>query len=117
LESAEDTFRDNVSLITQDVSNINMNLDQYTELSEKQVKTLITNSNIISSERVSSAKTDFHKIVYTGDVGIYHLVFHQHYWIIGNKAYILTFSYEQSKADKFQETGEQILNSFIMKSK
>lgn len=117
LQSTEDTFRDNVCLITQDVSNMNMNLDQYTELTEKQVKTLITNSNIITSERVSSAKSDFHKIVYSGDVGIYHLIFHQHYWIIGNKAYVLTLSYEQSSAEKFQEIGEQIMNSFVIKSK
>jgi hypothetical protein len=38
LEDKNDSFRDNVNLIVQDISSYNLNLDLYTELSIEQIK-------------------------------------------------------------------------------
>lgn len=114
-ESSDDLFRENVNLMIQDLTGLNLDLNQYTQLSEDQVKTLITNGVIIESKRMKTESGEYHKIIYTGDQGIYNLEYEQYYWIIGNKAYVLTFTSEQQKYAQYKETGEQILNSFVLK--
>jgi len=115
LESDKDKFKENVNLLVQDLTGYNLDLNKYTEISEGQVKTMVTNSALIESKRVKDDKAEYHKIIYTGDQGIFHLKFEQYYWIINNKAFVLTFTSEQDKFVDMIETGEKILNSFILK--
>ena len=112
LESDNDIFRENINFMTQDLSGLNIDLDKYTAISEEQVKTLISNSTFIESKRIKNEKGEYHKLIYTGDQGIYHLIFEQYYWVVDDKAYVLTFTSEQEKFDNFKKTGEKILNSF-----
>ena len=112
LENEKDQFKENVNLIIQDVSAYNIDLDQYTEISEGQIKKMVTNSSLISSERIKTTKKEYHKLLYTGDQGVLHLKFEQYYWLINDKAYVLTFTTEQAKYIDFVMVGEKILNSF-----
>lgn len=111
-DSAADPFRENLNLIVQDLSGMNINLDKYTEISVDQVKTLISNSNLISSEKLQEDGLLFQKLIYTGDQGIYHLKFEQYYFIHHEKSYVLTLTYAITTFDQFQKTGEQIMSSF-----
>src|ERR1035437_4578073 len=115
LEMAEDLFRENINLITQDLNGKNINLAKYTEISVEQIKTMIPNSKITESELVKGKSGGYHKIIYTGDQNNFHLKFEQHYWVINNKAYILTFTCEESKFADYKEVAEKILNSFTIK--
>jgi hypothetical protein len=114
LESPRDQFKENVNLIIQDFTGYTVDLKEYAKLSEDQIKTNISNSKILESKTVSTNSKSFHRILYTGDQGNYHLKFEQYYFVIDNKAYILTFTCEQKKFKKFREVGESILNSFII---
>lgn len=111
-ESDEDKFNENVTLIIQDLKGMGMDLDKYTKISEEQVNTLITNSKLIESTRIKDAGTEYHKIIYNGDQGIYRLAYEQYYWVKNERAYVLTFVTEQNKFDEYKAIGEQILNSF-----
>jgi hypothetical protein len=113
--SPQDQFRENVNLIIQDLTKQNINLDKYVEISEGQVKTMITNGKLIESKRLNSNGIDFQKVIYTGDQGTYKLKFEQYYLIKKNKAYVLTLTCETRQFDAYKEIGEQILNSFILK--
>ena len=115
--SSEDLFRENVNLLIQDLTGQNIDLNKYTAISENQIKTMITNGNIIESKRVVSGKNPYQKEIYTGDEGIYKLKFEQYYWILDNKAYVLTFTTEQTKFDTYKADGEKILSSFRLKHK
>jgi PsbP-like protein len=115
LETGDDLFRENVNLLIQDLSTYNMDLNQYTEISEGQVKTMITNSSLIESKRIKIGSEEYHRMIYTGDRGIFHLQFEQYYWVRNNEAYILTFTSEQDKFSRYSEIGEAILNSFVFK--
>lgn len=115
LESADDTFRENINLIVQDLTGYNLDLDKYAKISEEQVKTMITNSKIVESKKIPSNPNPYHKIIYTGTQGVFDLKFEQYYFIVDNKAYILTFTAERDNFGKFKKTGEEILNSFIIK--
>jgi hypothetical protein len=112
LTSKNDQFKENVNLIVQDLTGHNIDLNQYVEISENQIKTMITDGNIISSERVKKDEKEFQRVIYTGKQGIYDLQFEQYYWVENNNAYVLTLTCEITVFTDFKNTGEKILNSF-----
>lgn len=112
LSSQQDQFRENVNLLIQDLTGMNIDLDKYVEISEGQIRTMITNGKLLDSKRQSSNGTEFHKVIFTGDQGIYQLKFEQYYLIKNGKAYVLTLTCEINQYDKYKEIGEQILSSF-----
>jgi len=112
LTSNNDQFKENVNLIVQDLTGYNIDLNQYVEISENQIKTMITDGNIISSERVKKDEKEFQRVIYTGKQGIYDLKFEQYYWVENNNAYVLTLTCEITAYTDFKNTGEKILNSF-----
>lgn len=115
LESGQDKFKENVNLLIQDLSGYSIDLDKYVEISEEQVKRVISNSTIIESKRIKNDSTEYHRMVYTGDQGIFHLKFEQHFWVKDQKAFVLTLTCEQDKFEAYREIGEEILKSFTLK--
>ena len=115
LFSPQDQFRENVNLLIQDLQGQNINLDKYVEISEGQIKTMLTNGNLIESKKLSAFGSEFQKVIYTGDQGIYKLKFEQYYWVKNGKAYVLTLTCELEQFEKYKVTGEKILNSFRLK--
>ena len=112
LQDALDDFRDNLSLMKEDLSAVSMDLDDYVELSEKQIAILLQNYNIIESKRQVRDDVPFHSILYTGTQGSFDLKIQQYYWIINNTAYVLTFSCEQEEAEHFVEVSKKLMDSF-----
>jgi len=112
LTDKNDQFKENINLITQDLAGYNVTLDQYAEATENQVKNLITDGKIISSEKQKKGEEDFHKIIYTGKQGIYDLKFLQYFWLLDSKAYVLTLTCEIEAFENYLATGERILDSF-----
>jgi hypothetical protein len=110
--SEQDQFKENVNLIIQDLSEYDLDLDKYVEISEGQIKTMITDGKIIESKRNTRNALDFQKVVYTGKQGVLNLKFEQYYWVEDEKAYVLTFTAEENQFDAYKTTGEKILNSF-----
>jgi hypothetical protein len=115
LESSQDQFTDNVNLLIQDLSGHNLDLDKYAEISEGQVKTMITNSTLIESKRIKTGSEEYHRMIYTGDQGIFHLKVEQYFWVRNGKAFVLTLTCEQDKFADYKGVGEAILNSFTFK--
>ena len=115
LDSDNDKFRENVNLLIQDLQGQKLDLDSYVELSESQVKTLVTNGEIIESKRQNNPNGEHHKLVYNGTQGLFVLRFEQYFWVKDNKAYILTFTSEKEKFATHKSVSEKILNSFKMK--
>ncbi len=115
IESQEDKFAENINLVIQDVSGMNIDLNKYVEISENQIKTMITNPVIIKSERIKGDK-EFHQIIFSGEQGVYKLKFKQQYRVINNKAYVLTYTAEQKAYDKYLGIADKIIISFMLKS-
>lgn len=76
--SATDDFKENINLIVQDLGGQKISLKQYTELSKKQIKQLITNSKLIKSEKQTLHNKTFNEFLYTGEQGQLKLTFHQY---------------------------------------
>ncbi len=115
LESDKDTFRENVNLVIQNLSGFNIDMKKFVDISEGQLKTMITKSNLIESRGIKSGTEEYHRMVYTGEQGALKLRFEQYYWVINDKAYIITFTCEQAAAGKYTDTGQAILKSFAFK--
>ena len=114
--SAEDNFRENVNLGIQDLSGQKVkNLDQYTQISESQIKTMMTNSKILSSDRLTRDGQEYQKVIFTAVQGQFNLKFEQYYLIKGHLAYVLTLTCVADKFEGFREVGEKILDSFRTK--
>jgi hypothetical protein len=116
LTDAEDNFRENVNLMIQDLSGQPMNLNQFIELSENQVRTLITDGQLELSKRHTKDEREFHEFVYTGTQGLYKLKFMQYCWVESNQAKVLSFTAEQDQFDLFAETAGGIMKSFEIKN-
>lgn len=115
LSNESDKFKENVNLLIQDLTGYELNLDHYVEISEGQIKTMVSEGQIISSERKNKDNKEYQKIIYVGKQGSYDFKFEQYYWVISNQAFVLTFTSEKEEFDKYQDIGEKILNSFRIK--
>jgi len=113
--SQQDNFRENVNLLIQDLKGLNINLDKFVEISVGQIKTMLTNGNLIESKKLRENGVEFQKLIYSGDQGIYKLKFEQFYWVKNEKAYILTLTCEVEQFENYKVTGEKILKSFKLK--
>jgi len=113
--SANDLFRENVNLLVQDLNGQNINLEKYTEISENQIKKMLSNCKILESKNIEIADKKYHKIIYTGDQLNYKLKFEQYYFVDKFKAYVLTFTCEINQFENYREVGEKIMNSFKIK--
>ena len=112
LVSIEDNFKENINLITQDLSAHDISLDQFVNLSTDQVVAIIKEGNIISSDRISEDGVEKHHLIYTGKQNDYILRFEQQFWIIDQTAYILTFTSKLEDYEKYSEIGNKMIKSF-----
>lgn len=115
VERTTDQTRENVNLLIQNLSGQNIDLDKYTEIGESQVKTMITNSSLLESKRIKGDKGEYHRMIYTGQQGQFDLKWKQYFWVINDKAYVLTFIADQDRYDNYIEIADKILNSFILR--
>ncbi len=114
--SEHDLFQENINLIIQDLKGYNISLDQYVEISEGQINTMIVDGKIIESERVKGENDrELHRIIYTGKQEPLDLKWLQYYWVVNEKAYVLTLTTETTQFDNYLAVGEKIMNTFKIK--
>ena len=107
-----DMFQENVNIIHQDLTGYGISLDDFVQISKDQMKQMITDLDIIQSEK----QGDYHKIIFSGKQGVFNLKFQQRYFVINEKAYVLTFTTESTEYDAFKIKAEKILDSFQIRT-
>jgi serine/threonine-protein kinase len=112
LTSTDDNFKENINLLTQDLTNQPVDLDRFVEISEEQAVTLVPDGNILLSERKKANGLEFHRMIYTGTTGGFQLKFEQYFWVEGNSAYVLTFTAEEDQAEIFESIVNEIFKTF-----
>lgn len=110
-----DKFSENVNVIMQDLKGMNIDLDRFVEISEGQIKTLITDGQLLESKRLSADGKEYHRLLYTARQGIYNLKTLQYYFVADEKAFVVTLVTEADKYEKYEKLGAKILNSFKLK--
>lgn len=115
VKPAPNQFTPNINLLIQDLKGQRVSLDQYTEVSLKQLETLMPNHRILENTRLKGVKGEYQKLVYAGDQLGYPLKFEQFYTISGGKAYVVTLTCLESLFDRCQGTGEGIMKTFELR--
>jgi serine/threonine-protein kinase len=113
--SPQDKFRENVNLLTQNLTGLNIDMNAFVKISEDQVKAMFKGGKIYESKRVKNHGKSFHKLLYSGSQGSFVFKIQQYYWVENEKAYVLTFTCEAAAFDSYIETGDKIMNSFVLK--
>ena len=115
LVSSSDTFRENVNLLVQDLRGQPVKtLDQYVEISESQIVAMLTDSEILASERLRRNGREFHRVEFTARQGKFALKHVQYYFLEDTTVYALTFTCLAGEFDEHKEIGIRILDSFVL---
>jgi len=110
----QDPFRENVNLIIQDLTGMNLDLKGYTELSMNQIKG-IKDNKVIESKELKKDGVAYQQVVWKGFMSGKKLKFKQLYFIKNNKVFLVTLTCTEKSFDDYVEMGTAILNSFTLK--
>ena len=105
-EDEKDTFIENINLLIQNLKGYKIDLNQYIEITEKQIN---ENGILIESKRIILNNSDVHVLTYEANLNVRNLKFHQYVLVKNEKAYILTYT---AKIDKFDVFFPEIIKIF-----
>jgi len=111
-KNSADNFIENINLIVQNLETLNLDLNEFVELTENQIK---ANANLISSERIKNSNVEFQKLIYSAHLNNFDLKFIQYDFVKNNKAYILTFTAKEDEFEKYSYDMEKIMKTFEIK--
>ena len=107
----DDQFRENISLVTENLKGTGYDLDQYVKAALKMLR-----ENIIESKRIQRAGRDCQMVVYTQNFPEKFTTKNELYiWVKNGKAYMLAFSYVIADDNPAQSAGREILRTFVLK--
>ena len=114
LSGPTDKFSENVNLIIQDLTGMGMDLETYKNISEEQIKTMMTGSEIYESVLAKKDTSTFYRIDYLMPQGEMKIRVTSICYIRNEKAYLLTFASRSEEFDDFKNTARKIMESFQM---
>lgn len=110
-----DSFQENVNLMLQDLSSSPMTLEQYTELTRKQIVDHLGSSAIVSLKNTAinghTAKEFIYNLNYQGKS----LKLKQYWFIKDNVAYLFTYTAVPSEFNKYESLATTTITSFKLK--
>lgn len=111
-EGESDLFQENVNIMFQDLSKQPINLDQYTEITRKQVLENLGSSAIVSLKDATLAGQKAKEFVYNMEYNGRKLKMKQYWFIKSETAYILTYTSEPSQYEKYEDIATETMQSF-----
>lgn len=106
-----DLFKENVTLVIEDLNRQQISLDQYIELSKVSLNNISAKNTKISKINTNTFTTDFEM-----RNGILDLKFHQKVMTIDQKAYVLTYTATQEDYHKYFPIANSVIESFKLES-
>lgn len=111
-EDDKDLFQENVNIMLQDLSGQPVTLEQYTELTKKQIADNSGAGAILSQSSTTIGGQKAVEMVYNLNFQGRTLKIKQYWFIKGNKAFLFTYTAEPSQFSKYEETATSVINSF-----
>lgn len=113
LENAADKFSENINVLIQDLSGQNITLEDYKEITEKQIREMVVDGKIFESTIRKTEEVDYYLVTYEMTQQKTRLKITSKCFIKNEKAYLATFTTEFDKYDQYKKTGEAMINSFV----
>ncbi len=104
------SFKPELSVEMEDLKK-SISLPDYTNLKVNQITRYLTNPRINQSHPTKLAKLPAHEVIYTGKQEQFNVKRMAVWTVKDNKAYIVTYTAEESQYDAFLETAQAMMNS------
>tara|TARA_B110000046_G_scaffold183427_1_gene219546 strand:- start:2305 stop:2835 length:531 start_codon:yes stop_codon:yes gene_type:complete len=111
-KEGKNSFVENVNLVIQDLKEVSSK--EYFSKVEKEIKAF---SEIIESKEDISRGKKYLRLVFQLDQDDSNFTIVQHFYIVNEKVYILTFSSDSSEFVKYTKDINKMFNSFIIHKK
>ncbi|MHA1300589.1 MAG: PsbP-related protein [Candidatus Helarchaeota archaeon] len=112
LEEPTDDFRENINISVQKLPS-KMSLEEFSELNISELKKIITNFKIVEGPiETKLAGIKANQITFTAVQGKYLLKFMSICTIKNDNVYVITFTSEEDKYEKYLETVKKMIDSF-----
>lgn len=114
-DNAQDKFRENINVVIQDLTGSGIDLEQYKDISEKQLPAMFPDSKLEESAILNANTAQpYYRVRYSFskngvDIHISTICF-----IRNEKAYLVTFSTELARLEQYKKAGEAMLKSFSL---
>lgn len=113
-DDSADKFRENINIVIQELKGMNIDLEQYKEISEKQISTYFPNSTLDESIIKEDGNSKWYSIRYSFDKEGIQVHISSICFIKNEKAYLATFAIEEKNLEKYKKTRETCLASFSL---
>ncbi|HLI92653.1 MAG TPA: PsbP-related protein [Puia sp.] len=109
---ANDQFQENVNLMLQDISAQPMTLEQYTDLTKKQVTDAGGAGAIVSQGTKTIGGHKAIQLIYNFSYQGHALKVEQYFFIKGKTVFLFSYTAEPGQFVKYEQTAIAIINSF-----
>jgi hypothetical protein len=116
LEDKNDKFRENVNVLIQELEGQGVDIVKYKEITDKQLIDLGTNAKVYESVVDTSVSTPEYRVSYMMIQQGYRLRIISKCFIKDDKAYLVTFTAEFDKFDKYKAEAKKIIETFELKN-
>lgn len=111
----KDLFQENVNIILQDLSLQPMNLEQYTELTKKQVIDNFGKTAIISLKDITISNQKGKEFIYNMSYQGKELKLKQYWFVVNNTAYLISYTAEPKEFNSYETSISKMITGFKIK--
>jgi serine/threonine-protein kinase len=116
LDTAGDTFRENVNLMMNDMRAYpQATLEYLADGAKQQIEQLITDAKVHEFRIAYNGDDKYYLMEYTGKQGQFNLHWKQLYVLANGTFYVLTFTAEESQYTRYLPLAERMFASFALK--
>lgn len=116
LERSSDYFKENLNVMIQDLHDQDIDLEAYRLISESQIETGFEGAIFLQSELVDSPRGERYELEYTVRINDRDMHITSYCYIVNGKAYLITFTAEETSFETFSKIRLLMLNSFKLKT-
>lgn len=112
LDGQGDRFKENVNVMLQDLSQQELTLAEYTELTKESVIANLGKQAIVSLKDVTLKGVSAKEFIYKMNLNGNNLKIKQYWFIQNKKAYLFTYTAKPSKFNDYEAVASKIVESF-----
>lgn len=116
LTNSEDKFRENLSLVVQDMKADDSNLQDFAEDNTYQIVDMITDGKIVKNEEATENGVTYREIVYSGIQNSMEFINTQRFYFHGTNAFVLTFTCAAGQYDDFKPQIDKLMDTLRFKN-
>lgn len=112
-EGEGDLFVENLNVLIMESNG--QSLDEFTKTSLDGLKVIMPGAKILNLKKQKGPNGEYQVMEYEHDQESYRLRFVQNYMVVGEKVYVVTFTMQSGKEEKWLSLGYAMLESFRLK--